>query len=309
MRSAAALSIVLLALSGCVAPAPASPDAHVMEVLGQMQAFPVIVMETDEGTIELLLYQDWLPGTSAHIQDLVEAGFYDGLLWHRVVDDFVIQGGDPTGTGEGGSGPAGTSDMIPLEIKEGLDFGSGAVGLARWTDDTGDSQLFITEKPALHLSRPSGATGDVFGAYALFAQVTQGLDVVRRLAAVPTLPNDRPIEDTHIISARMAAPSVDLFNVIKEVHAVDGGHLEVPRYAVAGHPMHVIFTGDDGCPEPPTPMRGPALEWVASPDDACTFEATAVAVPGEWALGPATVSVHPWHDAYAPFTGTDMNRS
>lgn len=330
--------VVLLA--GCLnaqpavepTPEPAPPNADVMQLLETLAAFPELRFETDRGEIRMLLYTEWLPETTTHIGDLADSGFYDGTIIHRVVDDFVIQGGDPTGTGEGGSGPGGLStNMVPLEIKEGLQFLSGSVGLARWTEDTGDSQWFITEKPALHLSNPQGQPNELLGPYALFAQVFDGMEVVRDIARVPTLPNDRPIVDVDLQTASLLPPpGADLFNFIMEpvgnyetwFHV---GVLEVPRYVVAGHPALLRFTTEDAPCDKPGPLwiSNATHEvfhhgWVVT-SDPCTFEAriifpeaTAYTIAATDVVRADTVrevvvDVLPWHDAYAPYTGTVMN--
>ncbi len=356
MRFLLVATLVVVALvGGCTSqeerdhpvPAPqAQPDAALLAHLQTLAAAPEVRFDTDHGEIRLLLYTEWMPVTTGHITALVERGFYDGLLIHRVVDDFVIQGGDPTGTGEGGSGPAGTSDMIPLEIKEGLQFGSGAVGLARWTDDTGDSQWFITEKPALHLNDPQGTTGDIFGAYALFAQVFEGMEVVRSIAAVDTIPQaDRPITEVVIRSAKLLPPpaDADLINLVPDVVApfdawgARNAKLEVPRFAVVGHPiqirLHVAPPQDtlgNTLPCPAGVAEGnhwhhegaedprPAPIFKATTDP-CTFEASLQAdAPGNWRFigtdgiregipGEHVIHVLPWHEAYRPHAGTSAD--
>lgn len=303
----------------------AEPNGELMEHLQALAEFPEVRFYLDEGEIRMIFYTAWLPGTTAHVGGLVDDGFYDGTQIHRVVDDFVIQGGDKTGTGEGGSGPLGTSNMIPIEIKDGLQFGSGAVGLARWTDDTGDSQWFITEKPALHLNDPQGATGDVFGAYALFAQVFEGMDVVRQVAAVETLPNDKPVENVFVRNAEMLPPPADadllgLVATVADGFAADPyiGVLERPRFIVAGHPATFRFTLDgDACQQPlapqlPTSPAGNATAWQAAAGDGCTFEtvvtfdepgAASLNAAADPAVGGVQFEVLAWHDAYRPFTG------
>lgn len=335
MKSVPVVLAVAVVLAGCMAPAgpataplddPAPADAELLAHLEQLATFPEMRIQTDVGTIRAILYADWTPQTVAHIGGLAADGFYDGLTIHRVVDDFVIQSGDPTGTGEGGSGPGGLStNMVPLEIKEGLDFGSGAIGLARWTDDTGDSQWFITEKPALHLSRPSGVTGDVFGAYSLFGQVFEGMDVVRQIAAVETIEGaDRPVEDVFVTKAELLPPpgDVDLIGLVPVIGA-GAGVLEAPRWIVEGHPFTVRYSLDAGCSGGDKTVRSfeatdiplQAVDW-----DPCTWEGTGVAAtppvgmfgPGDEVVqqafgGPAGGSHFrwvPWHDAYLPFTGT-----
>lgn len=334
--------VLLILFAGCLSAEPpaepgpgeaapsSEPNPELLAHLQAMASFPEVRFETDHGDIRLLLYTEWLPITTDHIAALVGRGFYDGTIIHRVVDDFVIQGGDPTGTGEGGSGPAGTPDEIPLEIKEGLQFGSGAVGLARWTEDTGDSQWFITEKPALHLNDPQGATGDVFGAYALFAQVFEGMDVVRQIAAVQTIPQaDRPIEDVLLLSASLlpAPADVSLLNIVPTVvqePTLASGMFEAPRYAIAGQVAQFTLSIDTprdaiGRPDATacagwdyaaTIQQGDTrlpITWSETADPCTKVGSVVPPHAGAWGVASSaavtSIDVLPWHDAYLPFLG------
>jgi cyclophilin family peptidyl-prolyl cis-trans isomerase len=328
MRLAIGLAIIL---SGCLSSAPTDstlspapgggPDLALMAQLEQLSRFPEMRIETDFGTIRTMLYADWTPETAAHIGNLAAAGFYDGLTIHRVVDDFVIQGGDPTGTGEGGSGPGGVStNRVPLEIKDGLQFGSGAIGLARWTDDTGDSQWFITEKPALHLNNPSGATGDLFGAYSLFGQVFSGMQAVRQMAAVATLPNDKPVDDVIMHSVSMhEPPAINLIGLVPVVRTVSTPIGEVmvehPMFLVEGVPATFRFQLTSGCVAElnvsSVAHSGDARQdrIVDAMSDACTNEGNfTFEAPGSWSVmvdgqgfdGAHVIEVLPWHEAYGP---------
>lgn len=146
----------------------------------------IATIETSEGTIKFELYEQRAPITTANFINLAESGFYDGLIFHRVMDDFVIQTGDPTGTGTGGSG-----DTIVLEIHAELTHTDGAVGMARSSDpNSATSQFYICDEPQHGLD----------GSYAVFGQVIEGMDVVRAIAAVPTDANAKPLEDVMMIS-------------------------------------------------------------------------------------------------------------
>lgn len=303
-----------------------------LATLYELADFPVLQFDTDHGTIRMVLYSDWLPQTTSRIQSLAQQGFYDGIVIHRVIDDFVIQGGDGTGTGVGGSGPAGLStDPVPLEVKEGLQFVSGSVGLARWSEDTGDSQWFIAEKPALHLSNPQGQPNELLGPYALFGQVFEGMEVVRSIAAVETLPGDRPVTDVVLQQASVgAADGVDYVNLIRDPvedfeTSFHVGILEVPRIILAGHPARFLFTTDAPCENGPGPLyvsNGTDAShdgWGVAQHDACTYEATITfRQPGTYSISATDVirarTVHsvavdvlPWNAEFAPFTGTVMN--
>ena len=130
------------------------------------QAGNVCVLETEKGTLVIRLYPEVAPRTVARISELADSGFYDGIVFHRVVADFVVQAGDPTGTGEGGSGRT-----IPAEFSH-LHYIRGSVGMARDDDiHSNDSQFFICITDQPHLD----------GKYTLFGQVIQGEDVLDRI--------------------------------------------------------------------------------------------------------------------------------
>jgi len=140
----------------------------------------IAVLDTSMGTIKIELYEDKAPITTENFIGLAESGFYDGLIFHRVDQDFVIQTGDPTGTGKGGSG-----HTIKLEINSELAHVDGAVGMARGRDrNSADSQFYICD----------GAQHSLDGSYAVFGQVIEGMDVVRAIAAVPVDANKKPLQ-------------------------------------------------------------------------------------------------------------------
>ena len=140
---------------------------------------PVVVMETSLGTIELELYWKETPKTAENLLRLVNSKFYDGLTFHRIVPNFVIQGGDPLGDGTGGPGY-----MIPFEQATTKHL-RGSLGMARSQDpNSAGSQFYICLKDIPHLD----------GNYVVFGKVIKGMDVVDKIAQVPTLPGDKPKE-------------------------------------------------------------------------------------------------------------------
>jgi cyclophilin family peptidyl-prolyl cis-trans isomerase len=148
---------------------------------GGKAANRIAVLETSMGTIKFELYEDKAPITTANFIKLAESGFYDGLIFHRVIDNFVIQTGDPLGDGTGGS-----DETIKLEIRKDLTHKDGAVGMARSSNpDSASSQFYICD----------GAQHGLDGNYAVFGQVIEGMDVVRAVAAVATGANDKPLQD------------------------------------------------------------------------------------------------------------------
>jgi peptidyl-prolyl cis-trans isomerase A (cyclophilin A) len=141
----------------------------------------IAVIETNFGIMEFELHEDEAPITTKNFIDLSKNGFYDGLIFHRVVKGFVIQGGDPTGTGTGGSG-----ETIPDEISPYLKHDSlGVLSMANSGPNTGSSQFFITLAPATHLD----------GKHAIFGRLIKGEDVLMAIGSVEVDQNDRPIED------------------------------------------------------------------------------------------------------------------
>ncbi|KON27234.1 peptidylprolyl isomerase [miscellaneous Crenarchaeota group archaeon SMTZ-80] len=141
----------------------------------------VAVIETNAGIMEFELHEDKAPITTKNFIDLSNSGFYDGVIFHRIVKGFVIQGGDPTGTGTGGSG-----ETIPDEISPDLKHDSlGILSMANSGPNTGSSQFFITLAPASHLD----------GKHAIFGRLIKGEDVLMAIGSVEVDQNDRPIED------------------------------------------------------------------------------------------------------------------
>ncbi len=121
-------------------------------------------IETNRGTIEIELYDDKVPKTVANFEKLVAKGYYDGLKWHRVIDDFMIQGGCPEGTGRGGPGYT-FEDEFDDQLKHDV---PGVLSMANAGPNTNGSQFFITHVPTPWLD----------GKHSVFGKVTSGLDVV-----------------------------------------------------------------------------------------------------------------------------------
>lgn len=120
---------------------------------------------TDKGTIELVLFDKEAPNTVKNFEKLANSGFYDGLTFHRVIDDFVIQGGCPKGDGTGGPGYTIKCEINPHK------HGKGALSMAHAGKDTGGSQFFITHSPQPHLD----------GVHTVFGKVVNGMDVVNKI--------------------------------------------------------------------------------------------------------------------------------
>ncbi|WP_337609954.1 peptidylprolyl isomerase [Phascolarctobacterium succinatutens] len=139
-----------------------------------------IKFTTNKGIFVAEMFEDKAPLTTKNFIELVEKGFYDGIIFHRVIDGFMIQGGDPTATGMGGPGY-----KIKDEFGEGLKHDDeGILSMANAGPNTGGSQFFITLAPTPWLN----------GHHAIFGKVVEGMDVVRLIGVVPTDFRDRPRE-------------------------------------------------------------------------------------------------------------------
>ncbi len=182
MRKLVALMgvVLIIAVSGCT---QAGDD--VTEKKSNRHA----VFDTTMGTFKIELFEDKAPITTGNFINLSQQGFYDGLIFHRVVDDFMIQGGDPNGDGSGGPGYT-----IQDEFHPSLSHTSaGIVSMANRGPDTGGSQFFITLAPTLWLD----------GKHAIFGRVVDGMEVVEAIGKVETGPMDKPIEDVVMNSVRI----------------------------------------------------------------------------------------------------------
>ena len=149
----------------------------------------MVLMKTNMGDIKIKLYMDKAPITAGNFRDLVEQGFYDEIIFHRVIDGFMIQGGDPTGTGTGGS-----PNTIPDEFGEGLKHNrKGILSMANSGPNTGTSQFFITLVPTPHLD----------GKHAIFGEVVEGMDVVEKIGKVEKDARDKPVKDVVMTKVTM----------------------------------------------------------------------------------------------------------
>ncbi len=147
-------------------------------------ANPVIVIEMENGgVIRAELYPEIAPITVENFLKLTDEGFYNGLIFHRVIPGFMIQGGDPTGTGMGGPGHTIKGEFKMNGVVNNIKHERGVLSMARsMMPNSAGSQFFIMHKNAPHLD----------GQYAAFGRVIEGLDVVDQIAATPTGAQDRP---------------------------------------------------------------------------------------------------------------------
>lgn len=147
----------------------------------------VAVLETTMGTISIELDTE-MPITAGNFEKLVKQGYYDGVIFHRIIDGFMIQGGDPTGTGCGGPGYAIRDEFIPSSKNN-----RGTISMANSGPNTGGSQFFINLVNNNFLD----------GRHPAFGKVISGMDVVDKLAKVPKDASDRPKTTVKIIKATM----------------------------------------------------------------------------------------------------------
>ena len=160
---------------------------------------PIVKFEMENGkTITAELYPEIAPNTVANFVTLVQSGFYDGVIFHRVIPGFMIQGGDPQGTGMGGPGYTIKGEFARNGFKQNnLHHTRGVLSMARtMMPNSAGSQFFIMHADAPHLD----------GEYAAFGKVTEGMDAVDEIAAARTGRQDRPVTDQ-----RIARATVDTF--------------------------------------------------------------------------------------------------
>lgn len=161
---------------------------------------PIVTFTMENGDVmKAELYPDVAPNTVNNFISLVKKGFYNGLIFHRVIKGFMIQGGDPQGTGMGGPGYSIKGEFSNNGFTNDLKHTPGVLSMARAMDpDSAGSQFFIMHETSPHLD----------GSYAAFGKVVNGLDVINTIADVRTDWNDRPMEDQMIKSV-----TVDTFVV------------------------------------------------------------------------------------------------
>ena len=164
---------------------------------------PIVTFTMENGSvIKAELYPETAPNTVANFVHLVESGFYDGLIFHRVIPGFMIQGGDPTGTGMGGPGWRIKGEFARNGVKNDLKHTRGVLSMARsMHPDSAGSQFFIMTEDSPHLD----------GQYASFGMVTEGMDVVDGIVNAPRDWHDRPRQEQ-----RMRKVTVDTLGVAYE---------------------------------------------------------------------------------------------
>ncbi len=161
---------------------------------------PIVTITMENGDMmKAELYPDIAPNTVNNFISLIKKGFYDGLIFHRVISGFMLQGGDPKGTGMGGPGYSIKGEFTNNGFTNNLKHDRGVLSMARsMMPDSAGSQFFIMHKRAPHLDKD----------YAAFGKITEGLDIVDKIADTATAFDDRPYEDQ-----RMASVTVETFGI------------------------------------------------------------------------------------------------
>ena len=152
-----------------------------------------VQFETTSGNFLVELFEEQAPQTTSNFISLVEKGFYDGIVFHRVIADFMIQGGCPEGTGRGGPGYV-IKDEFDPELVHGSE---GVLSMANAGPNTGGSQFFIT----------LAATPWLDGKHAVFGKVVEGIDIVRQIGTAPTGRGDRPVEEVKMERLSIQEPA------------------------------------------------------------------------------------------------------
>jgi cyclophilin family peptidyl-prolyl cis-trans isomerase len=147
-----------------------------------------VTLNTSEGPLTVELFDEDAPKTVSNFKELASQGFYDGVIFHRVIKDFMIQGGDPTGTGTGGPGYTFEDEINQHKLQRGV------LAMANAGPDTNGSQFFILT---------TGEAPWLDGKHTVFGRVTDGMDVVDRIEATATGPGDRPRDEIRIESVEL----------------------------------------------------------------------------------------------------------
>ena len=194
-RIGALLAAVLLTLTSIITLAGCGKEDDEEFTIGDPGETIMVQIEMENGgIIKLELYPEHAPITVENFVKLVNDGFYDGLIFHRVIKNFMIQGGDPEGTGMGGSPDKIKGEFAANGVNNPIKHERGVISMARTNNpNSASSQFFICHKAAPHLD----------GSYAAFGKVIEGIEVVDEIANVVTGKNDRPREDVVIKSIRV----------------------------------------------------------------------------------------------------------
>jgi len=185
-------------------PAPAAPVENVTVSDNAVYATdndPIATITMEDGSVmKVQLYPEAAPNTVANFVELANSGFYDGLIFHRVISGFMIQGGDPEGTGMGGPDHSIKGEFASNGFENGMTHTRGVISMARSSaPDSAGSQFFIMHADSTYLD----------GEYAAFGEVIEGIEAVDAIAAVETNASDKPLEDVVIKSITVDTKGVE----------------------------------------------------------------------------------------------------
>ncbi len=186
MGRIAAILLLVTVLAGCTSVNDGVKDSREDVVMEEK----IVVLETTQGNVEFMLMLETAPKTCENFLGLVEKGYYDGIIFHRIIKNFMIQGGDPTGTGTGGTSIWGESfeDEVTTDVKFNR---QGLLAMANSGPNTNGSQFFITTEPTPWLNMK----------HTIFGEVVNGYDVIEKLENTEVGPGDKPVVDQKIIKA------------------------------------------------------------------------------------------------------------
>lgn len=173
------LLLLLLSFSACAMTQPRS------QTVAPSQGDYIATIKTNKGSFQFLLFEREAPTIGQNFIELAQKGYYDGQIFHRVIPDFMIQGGDPTGTGRGGQSYRG--GQLPDEFIAGFTHLKGTVSMANAGPNSNGSQFFIVTN--------ANGTSYLDGKHSIFGQIFSGQEVVDAISKVPTNAGDRPLED------------------------------------------------------------------------------------------------------------------
>ncbi|MBQ3571690.1 MAG: peptidylprolyl isomerase [Clostridia bacterium] len=170
-------------------------------------ANPIATIEMYNGKVmKAELYPEIAPNTVSNFVSLANSGFYNGIIFHRVIEDFMIQGGDPTGMGTGGPGYRIAGEFTANGFKNNLKHSRGVLSMARsMMPNSAGSQFFIMHADSPHLD----------GQYASFGKLIEGFDVLDEIATTPTTPSDRPIEEQRIKTITVDINGAKICDLVK----------------------------------------------------------------------------------------------
>ena len=203
--------LVLFSVAGCsysddaspirtITPQPEKPDLQAAELGKQENKVNVEITMKDGGVMKLELYPDIAPITVANFVKLAEEGFYDGLTFHRIIKGFMIQGGDPEGTGMGGSDENIKGEFSANGVENNISHKRGVISMARSKEnDSASSQFFIVHEDSLHLD----------GQYAGFGMMTEGFDVLDAIA------DNTTVEDANGTVSPANQPVIKTIKIVK----------------------------------------------------------------------------------------------